>query len=280
MKDKISLWWNLSINPFFGCRPCSPGCHHCWAAASFWDDKNDRPKEGRESLVHRNPKYHNIEWTGQLQMNKNYPLQLMDIHKLPPGSIVAVEFMGDLFLDHPILDHPIANTVRDGILKLAHDHHEIYFVLITKRPERIKQVWPGLFQDLAGKYPNIWIVASASNQEEVQKAYLALYGIKAKVVGLSLEPMLDEVLISEYLDLFNWIILGAERCRPFKLARRFHLRWAYKVITDCIAANVPVFYKYGEDGGGQFTEAPVVDQKRWLMYPKCRQDPKPLLFEE
>ena len=275
MKNKPSLWWALSINPFFGCRPCSNGCHHCWAAASFWDSDTNSPKPGRERLVRRNAKYHNIEWTGEIQLNNNYRLQRKEVSRLPPGSVVAVEFMGDLFLDHPVVD-----AVRDGILLIAYKHPDINFVLITKRPERIKEVWPGLFQHLADKYANIWIVASASNQDEAYKAYIALLGMKAKVIGLSLEPLLDKVEIGAYLELFNWVIIGAERTRPFKLARKFHLDWAYKVMIDCTEHNVPVFYKYGEDGATKTCEAPVVDGKRWLMYPKGRQDPKPLLFEE
>ncbi|MDQ7798509.1 MAG: DUF5131 family protein [Candidatus Edwardsbacteria bacterium] len=262
MKNKPSLWWNLSINPWFGCSSCSPGCIHCWAAASFWDEKADRPLPGREDLVCRDPRFRNIRWTGQIQLNPNYDRQLAQLHCLPSGSRVAVEFMGDLFYDHPL-----CQDRRDHVLQLAQLHPDLVFILTTKRVHRIKDIWPGLFYDLKHRHPNIWLLASVSNQKELINAACALSHIKAAVVGISAEPLLEALYLREFISGLDWVILGAERCRPFKLARRFYDRWAFQIMEDCLAAGKPLFYKYGQDETGRFCEAPVINGRFWLQYP-------------
>ena len=286
---KPHLWWDICLNPFFGCKPKAAGCTHCWAAASFWDDKHNRPAAGREDLVMRDPKFGNIRWTGQIQINNNFGAQLFELAKLPPGSVVAFEFMGDIFLENKDSEH-----MCHIVFALAQVHKHLVFVVTTKRPERIRTMWADYYERLDTIAPNVWLLCSVSTQKDLVDLLPQLEGVRASVIGLSLEPMLEEVDLAPYFEFMMpgrrvgplpapgenpssnaqfppgqpWVILGAEKVRrSMGVSRFFAERWAYKIVYDCVAAGCPVFYKYGPGEAG-FCNSPLIDGKVWHYYPK------------
>jgi len=151
---------------------------------------------------------------------------------------------------------------------------DIDFLLVSKRTElwraRMKAVldssqldaqpqdWQfiGWLKDWLNNKPpsNVWIIASAENQEMLDKRIPELLRIPAVVRGLSCEPLLGPLVFdyalggnstSDFSSKFStagihWIIAGGE---SGKGARPCNVEWIRSIVNQCKAAGVPCFVK-------------------------------------
>lgn len=108
--------------------------------------------------------------------------------------------------------------------------------------------------------PNVWLGVSVEDQQTAQKRIPVLLDTPAALRWISLEPQLGPVDLRPWLTPMawspdqspdgtgeirtrpglDWVVLGGESGRG---ARPFDLAWARQVVSDCIAAGVPVFVK-------------------------------------
>ena len=203
-------WTEATWNPVTGCTKVSDGCRHCYA----------------ERMARR------LQAMGVRKYARGFEVTTHDdVLDLPltwrrPHE-VFVNSMGDLFHDEVPLQFilKVFETMR-----CAHRHR---FQLLTKHAERLA----GL-DHLLPWAPNIWMgvtVESAAYRHRVD--HLRRTG--AEVKFLSMEPLLGPVPGLNLAGV-DWVIVGGESGPG---ARPMLPGWAAAIRDDCLAAQVPFFFK-------------------------------------
>jgi protein gp37 len=168
------------------------------------------------------------------------------------------------------------------VLRVMYECPQHTFLVLTKRPERLIQLeWDSMLK-LASpntedgvELPNLWLGVTVCNQQEADEKIPLLLQIPAAKRFVSIEPMLGaidllrigktdvgsipwNVLKGEYkrLSLFDgscelihtekldWVICGGESGSK---ARPVHPDWVRSLRDQCVAADVPFFFKqWGE----------------------------------
>lgn len=228
-------WTERTWNPVTGCTKVSPGCKHCYA---------DRMAKRLKAM--RNWKYSNgFEVTCHSET-------LAEPDRWTKPQIVFVNSMSDLF--HEDVSVEFIQKVF-GTMNVV-DRHQ--YQVLTKRPERALE--------LAGELAwseNVWMGVSVENANYVHRIDL-LRLIPAKVRWLSLEPLLGPL---NHLDLTNidWVVVGGESGPG---ARPMDPDWVRDIRDQCVAANVPFFFK--QWGGTRKKKAGrELDGRTWEEMPLC-----------
>ncbi len=210
MPDRSAIeWTEATWNPVTGCTQISPGCARCYAKrfAERFRGVSGHPYERGFDVVLR------PERLGQ-------PLAW----KRP--RTIFVNSMSDLF--HEAVGDAFVASVFE-VMERAHWHT---FQILTKRPERAATLAPAL------PWPvNVWLGVSVENQRWTTRID-SLRAINAHVRFLSCEPLLGPLDLN--LNGIHWVIAGGEsgpRARPMQL------EWVRAVRDQCLAADVPFFFK-------------------------------------
>lgn len=203
-------WTEATWNPVTGCTKVSPGCKHCYAERMAKRLKAMRVERYRDG----------------------FKLTLQpDLVELPlrwrKPRVIFVNSMSDLFhADVP--DSFVSKVFRT--MESAHWHT---FQVLTKRSNRLPEIAPAL------PWPkNVWMGVSVESQRYVHRI-ADLTQVPAAVRFLSLEPLLGP-LPDLPLDGIQWVIVGGESgpgSRPMDEA------WALDIRDQCLAAEVPFFFK-------------------------------------
>ncbi len=152
--------------------------------------------------------------------------------------LIFVSDMGDAFCD---LDDDrrdfLADDTMSAITSDAGKRH--FWLWLTKRPAIMAK-----FAKHIGGFPeNVCAMTTLTCGDKSSLQRLKdLKKVKAKVRGLSLEPLLGPIAKQD-LDLsgLNWIIVGGESGND--TARPFDLQWARDIRDACKKAGVPFFMK-------------------------------------
>ncbi len=171
------------------------------------------------------------------------PEELAEWSKVKAGEKIFVGSTIELF-------HPSVPTEWLGfILKHTRLYPDVIFQFLTKRPaDMIKYSFPS----------NVWCGATATDARTLNEACLALYGVKASVRFISLEPLLSwdplfpSIQIPPYI---GWIIIGA--LTPYSKVTFPKWEWIRTIIEACDKAGVPVFLK-NNLGLTKFSEAGAI----------------------
>ncbi|MCB9476983.1 MAG: phage Gp37/Gp68 family protein [Deltaproteobacteria bacterium] len=203
-------WTEATWNPVTGCDKISPGCKFCYA-------------ERMAKRLHAmgNPNYQNeFRVTLQPQM-LNRPLEWSK------PQTIFVNSMSDLFHDDvpPEYIHRVFRTMRE-----ANWHR---FQVLTKRSDRLLKM-----SDELEWATNIWMGVSVENRDYCYRID-HLRHTNAAVKFLSVEPLLGP-LSDLSLEGIDWLIVGGESGPK---ARRVDPEWVVDIRDQCIAANVPFFFK-------------------------------------
>jgi protein gp37 len=205
-------WW---------CRRISPGCDNCYAEAlnqNAFFGGNKLPYRGvppslklRKDIVEG--------WARQRKPKKHFVSSMTDIF----GEWVPREMIF-AFLD----------GMRVAPLQT--------FQLLTKRPAvMVNEIHAWLKErNIDGLPGNIWLGATAEDQQRAHERIPELQKMPAEVHFLSCEPLLGEIDLGFALDHIDWVIVGGE---SGPLARETNLDWIDSVVTQCRAADVPCFVK-------------------------------------
>jgi protein gp37 len=267
-------WCDRVWNPVTGCSPISPGCDHCYAA------RMARRLRGRCGYPDDKPFRVTV-----------HPDKLELPLKWQKPQRVFVNSMGDLFHED-VLDEFIAAVF--ATIFAAHQH---IFMILTKRPERMKK-WIDRFavkEDGTPTCNNLWLGVTVENQEQDWRIKYLL-DTPAAVRLVSIEPMLGVMDISPYLRIMRqcdghaaWecnedclyrpkldmVICGGETGPG---ARLLHPDWVRSLRDQCVAADVPFFFKQwgewkecdymGEDFGAPYTDSQCINGELWDL-DKC-----------
>lgn len=241
-------WTEATWNPTRGCSMAkgseSGGCLNCYAArmAARGLPGLLSPTTGQPFAIMRDS---GPRWTGAVELIES---QLdVPLHWRRPRRIF-VDSMSDLF--HEALPDKFIDRVF-STMAAAHWHT---FQILTKRPDRMREYCSELRtasndarqQRIGRRYiwplPHMWLGTSVENCRCLWRID-SLRETPAAVRFLSVEPLLEDL---GEIDLtgIHWVIVGGESGPG---ARPMHPEWARSVRDQCIAAQVPFFFKqWGE----------------------------------
>lgn len=213
-------WTEQTWNPTVGCTKISPGCKNCYA----------------EAMALR------LQAMGLKGYEEGFKLKVMPERLAEPlerkkPTVYFVNSMSDLF--HEQVPFAYIDKVF-GVMRQAHQHT---FQLLTKRPARMAKYC------LKRSVPaNVWLGVSVENKKHGVPRIDVLRGIESTIRFLSVEPLLEDIGAIDLTGI-HWVIVGGEsgrRARPMREA------WVDNVRRQCLAADVPFFFKqwgaWGPDG--------------------------------
>ena len=150
--------------------------------------------------------------------------------------LVFVCDMGDLF-------HPnVPDTFIEQALDVMAARSDVDWQVLTKRAERMAEIGQAL-----GWPSNVWAMVTVENQKAADERIPYLLQVPARVRGLSCEPLLEPLDLSNWFWCnVSWIIVGGES-GPKR--RPFDVRWAGTLRHQCERAGVAFFFK---QAGGRF----------------------------
>ena len=233
MTTKIE-WAKETWNPITGCTKISEGCQNCYAermakrlAGRFGYPADDPFKPG---TFHADKLQEPLKW------------------KRPRKVFVCS--MGDIL--HDKVDGSDLVKVFDVMVKCP----QHTFIILTKRADRL--AWFNLNGPLIGKepLPNLWLGVTAENQRTADERIPHLLRTEAVVKLVSVEPMLEAMDISYWLNgaprlcgydrweqthpPLDWCVVGGETGPG---ARPMRPEWAESLRNQCNMAGVPFFFK-------------------------------------
>ena len=248
-------YWTAQWNPVIGCKPCSPACENCYAAA--WAKRFGQSFEPHESSKVRPPR----------------------------KGVVFCGNMTDLFGEWmwPYKDSYIMKSPADLIAKC--DSCDATYLWLTKRVDRLTLELSvgeipmvneeGIVQCVRLSqfdFPNHYFGFTAENQEWYDRRVKEFYGGMPEWANwwLSAEPLLGPIdlglrYIAPEDAPFEWVVVGCEsgpNRRPCKI------EWVESIVEQCMAANVPVFVKQLDINGRC-----VTDINRFPAHLRIRQVP-------
>ena len=218
MKNSSIQWTDATINFWVGCQKVSAECKFCYMF-------RQEARYGRDGSK--------VRKTGKATFNAALKWK-------EPKRIFTCS-MSDFFIQE-------ADQWRDEAWKIIRKTPHHTWLILTKRPERIKDCLP---DDWGDGYPNVWLGTTIGVQSSFHRAE-TLSKIPSAVRFISAEPLLEPIdfLVEKgserVIDSFHWVILGGEsgnnngkhRFRPSEI------KWYAKAIADLkTKTNVAVFMK-------------------------------------
>ena len=241
-------YWTAQWNPIIGCKPCSPACEHCYAAA--WAKRFGQSFEPHESSQEQPPR----------------------------KGVVFCGNMTDLFgewVDEYCFDWRIEYLKRT----LGYSHKATY-IWLTKRVEAMCNALNNGRVFLKGEddcdFPfrdcemrNQFFGFTAENQEwydrrvDIWNRHLPYWANG----WFSCEPLIGPIDfdLHHFWKIPKWVVVGAESGRG---RRPCKLEWVADIVAQCRAAKVPVFVKQLDIGGKC-----VTDITKFPKYLQIRQVP-------
>jgi protein gp37 len=245
MADKSAIeWTDATWNPVTGCTKISAGCDNCYAArfAERWRGTPGHPFEAGFDLTLR-------------------PNRLEQPLRWEKPRRIFVNSMSDLF--HKDVPTYFIDDVF-GIMDRAHWHQ---FQVLTKRPEIMQRHMEQQYGSSHVVPPNIWLGVSVE-EAKVKRRIDVLRMTPARVRFLSIEPLIGPL---GELDLagIHWVIVGGESGPG---ARPIHPDWVREIRDQCIAQNVPFFFKQW-GGIRPKSNGCELDGREWNEMPICHHFP-------
>ena len=214
MNETKIEWCDKTWNPITGCTKCSPGCVNCYAFKIAYTRL-----AGRFGYPADDP----------FRPGTFHPSRLNEPTKLKKMSRIFVSSMGDLFHEDVANEHlwPIFSEMCGTQWINGH-----VFLLLTKRPKRMREVIELIKEDLEEQrkpiinpdgtktirltfgFPlnNIWLGVTVCNQQEADEKIPILLGIPADKRFVSIEPMLGPVDVSRYISRGDYYMTKCEYC--------------------------------------------------------------------
>jgi protein gp37 len=225
-EQTIIAWTDKTFNAWMGCTKVSDGCAHCYAATmtknrmglELWGDKANRQ-------ITKTPWKNVIQW--QKQASTGEPGLLNN------GKYLV--FLGSLMdwaEDRPDLKEP-----RERMWQIIRDCPDLWFQMLTKRPENIRKFLP---EDWGDGYKNVWLGTSVEDMRVAWRAD-SLRDIPAVVRFISYEPALGS-LRNLNLSGIDWVIIGGESGPGY---RQMDAEWAREMRIKCAATGAAFFFKQG-----------------------------------
>jgi len=200
----------ITYNCWHGCHKKSEGCMNCYVYR-------------RDTLIGKDSnivsKTNNFDLPIRKDRKGNY--------KYKDGTSFMLCFSSDFFIEE-------ADEWRNDVLKMIKERDKCTFMCITKRPERINEC----IKDLE-TYHNLDIYCTCENQKRLDERMPIYLNLPIKYKGLMIEPMLERIDISQYIDQLDLVTVGGE---SGKNARVCNFEWVKEIREACKKAHVDFYY--------------------------------------
>ena len=211
MNKTLINWCDMSWNPITGCTKIAQGCKNCYAetiAKRFWKNRD----------------FSDVRFHGERLDDKSL--------KSKAPKRIFVNSMSDLF-------HEKVNPLDLArILNIIGTHQQHTFLVLTKRIKRASGILDAYYKLTKQlPYPNLWLGYSASTQKDLDDGILHLFDAPTKIKWLSLEPLLEQMVIPKGID---WCVIG---CESGAKRRYCDTIWIKEMVSDCQKKNIPVWIK-------------------------------------
>ena len=113
---------------------------------------------------------------------------------------------------------------------MIRERSDCTFFCITKRPERIRECIPDLKE-----YANLIIYCTAENQRRFDERMPIYLDLDLKERGVMIEPMLEGIDLSRYIDRIDLVSVGGESGED---ARILDFEWVKDIREQCKKARV------------------------------------------
>ena len=138
-----------------------------------------------------------------------------------------------------IFDNRAPPAWRTDLWALIRATPALEWQLLTKRPQNIAGMLP---PDWGDGWPNVWLGTTTENQHEAVRRIPHLIAVPATVRFLSVEPMLEAIDLSPWLDRLHHVIVGGEsgvgnRSRPMDP------HWLRDLRDQALTAGLALFVK-------------------------------------
>ena len=235
-------WTEKTWNPSAGCSKISSGCKNCYA----------------ESMAKR------LQAIGVKGYENGFEFNIVESRLHDPlkrrkPTIYFVNSMSDIFHEDMPLDY--LNRIFNIIENTPHHTYQI----LTKRADRMHD-----YLSTRNIPSNIWLGVSVENKSEGLPRIDKLRLLKARVLFLSMEPLLEDL---GYVDLRNldWVIIGGE---SGNCARPMDIDWVKNIQKQCIDNDIAFFFKqwgtWGADNikRNKKKNGKILEGKIWQQYPE------------
>jgi protein gp37 len=195
-------------DPWRGCHKIAEGCENCYIHIG------DSRKGIDTNKIYKTEKF---DLPVQRKKNGEY--------KINSGELIYVCFSSDFLLEK-------ADEWRVEAWKYIKERQDLEFLFLTKRIKRFIDIVP---DDWGEGYNNVTVGVSVSTQNEVETKISELSKLPIKHKNVILQPLIEDVEISKYLDDVELVVLGGEYGAS---SRELHYDWVLNVREQCISKNV------------------------------------------
>lgn len=207
-------WTEATWNPWHGCRKVSEGCKYCY----MFREKHRYGQDPMEVVKSKTKFKDPLKWK--------------------EGKMVFTCSWSDWFIE-------LADEWREEAWDIIRKTPQHTYQILTKRPELVMERLP---KDWGKGWDNVWLGVSAENNQRLSDRVRILDRIPAKVKFLSIEPLLEEMMLLPKILAnikIDWVIVGGESGNISGEYRyRFcSQRWIERIVQTCKEHNVPVFVK-------------------------------------
>ena len=219
MAHKIE-WTEATWNPSAGCTKTSSGCKNCYA----------------ETMAVRLKAMNVVGYENGFEFN-TVPSRLNDPLKRKKPTVFFVNSMSDIFHEKMPIEY------LDKIFKVIEQTPHHTYQVLTKRAGR-------MFEYLSKREisKNIWLGVTVENKKEGLPRIDKLRDLKASVLFLSVEPLLED-LGKINLENIDWVIVGGESGNR---ARAMDKNWVLNIQKQCESKDIAFFFKqWGTWGADQ-----------------------------
>ncbi|MFA5649332.1 MAG: phage Gp37/Gp68 family protein [Bacteroidales bacterium] len=241
MASKIE-WTEATWNPSTGCTKISAGCKNCYA----------------ESMSNRLKAIGTIGYENGFEFC-TVPSRLNEPLKKKKPTVFFVNSMSDIFHEEMPVDY-----LEKIFTVIESTPHHTYQVL-TKRADRMFEYFS------KNKVPkNVWLGVTVENKSQGLPRIDYLRKLKASVLFLSVEPLLEN-LGDINLQNIDWVIVGGESGNK---ARPMDAKWVINIKDQCEKSDVAFFFKqWGTWGADKVKRNKKVNGKElngqiWQQYPE------------
>lgn len=261
MGDNTNIsWCDATFNPWIGCVKVSPGCKFCYAETlvtnrmrlNVWGPPKTTERKRTSESTWKQP----LAWNRKAQREGK-------------RAKVFCASLADVFEDHPQVA-----PWREELFALIEQTPHLDWQLLTKRPENLRKFLPQKW--LAEPRPNVWLGTTVEDRARAVARVTHLLATPAAVHFLSMEPLLEDVDLTDIVDYedecgtcrepvrfdalraslwcacciegrepsalakVSWVIVGGESGPG---ARPFNIDWARLTVARCADAEVACFVK-------------------------------------
>ena len=221
-------WADATVNFWVGCKKVSEACKYCYMFRDFGGKYGNDPKRVKRTA--------NNTFNAALKWKE-------------PKRIFTCSW-SDFFIED-------ADGFRDAAWDVIRQTQHHTWLILTKRPERIKQCLPPDWGQ--NGWPRVWIGVSVENQQRADERLPIMETFPAAVKFISAEPLLGPIDLNPWIQpriksvpgglmssaAIQWVIIGGESGNENGLwkYRDCDTGWMTRIVADCERAMCPVFVK-------------------------------------